>query len=260
MDLQLAGKIALVTGASRGIGLAITRALVAEGVTVIGAARAVSPELAGSGAYGITADLATKNGPPELVHAALDRHGEIDILVNNVGGGDAADLRPFFDYDDDLWQKAFELNLFSAVRTCRAAMPSLIRRRGLVVNISSVGARMPHTGPVPYTTAKAALTAYGKSLAEEWGPHGVRVVTVTPGPTRTSVWTDPDGVGAALAAAQGVSHSDLLAGMAAASGIQSGRLVEPEQVASLVAYLASPRAISMTGQDYLIDGGAIKTA
>jgi NAD(P)-dependent dehydrogenase (short-subunit alcohol dehydrogenase family) len=119
---------------------------------------------------------------------------------------------------------------------------------------------MPHTGPVPYTTAKAALTAYGKSLAEECGPHGVRVVTVTPGPTRTSVWTDPDGVGAALAAAQGVSHSDLLAGMAAASGIQSGRLVEPEQVASLVAYLASPRAISMTGQDYLIDGGAIKTA
>jgi NAD(P)-dependent dehydrogenase (short-subunit alcohol dehydrogenase family) len=239
MDLQLAGKIALVTGASRGIGLAITRALVAEGVTVIGAARAVSPELAGSGAYGITADLATKNGPPELVHAALDRHGEIDILVNNVGGGDAADLRPFFDYDDDLWQKAFELNLFSAVRTCRAAMPSLIRRRGLVVNISSVGARMPHTGPVPYTTAKAALTAYGKALAEECVPHGV---------------------GAALAAAQGVSHSDLLAGMAAASGIQSGRLVEPEQVASLVAYLASPRAISMTGQDYLIDGGAIKTA
>lgn len=260
MDLHLTGKTALVTGASRGIGLAIVRALIAEGATVIGSARTVSTELADSGATTITADLATPAGPPQLVRAVLDQHGDIDILVNNVGGGDATDLRAFFDYDDALWQQVFDLNFFSAVRACRAAMPSVVRRHGLIVNISSVGARMPHSGPVPYTTAKAALTAFGKALAEEHGDQGVRVVTVTPGPTRTSLWTDPNGFGAAVAAAQGVPHADLLAGLATASGIRSGQLIEPEQVASLVAYLASPQAASMTGQDYLIDGGAIKTA
>lgn len=259
MDLQLSGKTALVTGASRGIGLAIVRALIAEGATVVGSARTVSTELADSGAYAITADLATPDGPAQLVHSAIDQHGDIDLLVNNVGGGDASGLRDFFGYDDDLWQQVFDLNFFSAVRACRAAMPSVIRRHGLVVNISSVGARLPHDGPVPYTTAKAALTAFGKALAEEFGDQGVRVVTVSPGPTRTSLWTDPDGFGGALAAAQGVPHADLVAGLAAASGIRSGRLVEPEQVAALVAYLASPLAASMTGQDYLVDGGAIKT-
>lgn len=260
MDLQLTGKTALVTGASRGIGLAIVRALAGEGATVIGCARTVSPELADSSAHAITTDLATPGGPADLVRSALDRHGDLDILVNCAGGGDAGDLRAFFDYDDELWHKTFNLNLFATVRTCRAAMPSVIRRRGLVVNISSIGARMPHTGPVPYTTAKAALTAFGKALAEEYGDQGVRVVTVTPGPTRTSLWTDPHGFGAAVAAAQGISHADLLAGLAAASGIRSGQLVEPEQVASLVTYLASPLAASITGQEYLVDGGAVKTA
>lgn len=260
MDLQLTGKTALVTGASRGIGLAIVRALTAEGATVIGAARTVSTELADTGAHAITADLATPAGPTDLVRSVIDRHGDIDILVNSVGGGDPNDLHAFLDYDDELWQKSFDLNFLSAVRACRAALPSLLRRHGLVVNISSIGARMPHTGPVPYTTAKAALTAFGKALAEEFGDQGIRAVTVTPGPTRTSLWTDPHGFGGAIAAAQGVSHADLLAGLASASGIRSGKLIEPEQIASLVAYLASPQAASMTGQDYLVDGGAIKTA
>jgi NAD(P)-dependent dehydrogenase (short-subunit alcohol dehydrogenase family) len=259
MDLHLAGKLALVTGASRGIGLAITRSLITEGATVVGSARTVSTELADSGAHVVTADLATPAGPAEVVRSVLDRHGDIDILVNNVGGGDPTDLRAFFDYDDALWQKTFDLNFFSAVRICRAAMSSVVRRQGVILNISSVGARMPQSGPVPYTTAKAALTAFGKALAEEYGAEGVRVATVTPGPTRTSLWTDPDGFGGAVAAAQGISHADLLAGLAAASGIRSGQLIEPEQVASLVAYLASPLAASMTGQEYLVDGGAIKT-
>ncbi|GAB3450467.1 SDR family NAD(P)-dependent oxidoreductase [Actinophytocola sediminis] len=259
MDLRLTGKTALVTGASRGIGLAIVRTLIAEGVTVVGAARTVSKELADSGAHVITADLATAAGPGELVETVLDQHGDLDILVNNVGGGDASDLRAFFDYDDDIWRKVFDLNFFSTVRACRAAVPSVVRRNGLIVNVSSVGARMPHTGPVPYTTAKAALNAFGKALAEEYGDQGVRVVTVTPGPTRTPLWTDPDGFGGAVAAAQGVPHADLIAGLATASGIRSGQLVEPEQVASLVAYLASPQAASMTGNEYLVDGGAIKT-
>ncbi|MFT3691236.1 SDR family NAD(P)-dependent oxidoreductase [Paenirhodobacter sp.] len=259
MDLFLTDRIALVTGASKGIGLAITRALIAEGATVIGVARNISPELAESGAMVLTADLATADGPARAVRAAMEAHGDIDILVNNVGGGDVADLRSFDQLDDGVWQRMFDVNFHSAVRTCKAALPGLVRRRGVVINISSIGGRMPQAGPTPYTTAKAALTAYGKALAEEFGSQGVRAVTVSPGPARTAMWTDPQGFGGAVAAAQGLSHADLLAGLATASGIQSGRLVEPEDVASLVAFLASPRAISMTGHEYIVDGGAIKT-
>lgn len=258
MDLHLAGKTAVVTGASRGIGLATVRRLRAEGATVIGAARTAAPELSESGAEVVTVDLATPDGPAELVRRVLAAHDGIDVLVNNVGGGDAGDLRSFFDYDDDVWQRTFELNLFSAVRACRAAMPALLARQGLVVNVSSNGARMPHTGPVPYNTAKAALTAYSKALAEEVADQGVRVATVSPGTTRTSIWTDPEGFGAAVARARGVTHAELLDGLASASGIPSGRLVEPEHVAGLIAFLTSPEAASMTGQDYLVDGGSVK--
>ncbi|TDV51882.1 SDR family NAD(P)-dependent oxidoreductase [Actinophytocola oryzae] len=260
MDLHLTGKIALVTGASRGIGLATARALVAEGATVIAAARNLSDALTDSGAHPRTVDLATPAGPATLVRSVLEEYGDLDILVNNVGGGDAEDLRDFFGYDDAIWQRTFDLNFYSAVRACQAGIDSLVRRRGLVVNVSSSGARMPHTGPVPYTTAKAALNAFSKAFAEEYGGRGVRVVTVSPGPTRTSLWTDPDGFGGAVAAAQGISHADLLTGIAAASGVLSGQMVEPEQVASLIAYLASPQAAGITGHDYLVDGGAVKTA
>jgi len=185
VDLQLKGKTAVVTGGNKGIGLAIVRALVAEGVTVVGAARTVSAELADCGAQAIAVDLSTPDGPAELVRSVRAAHGDIDLLVNNVGGGEAKDVRSFFAYDDDLWRQVFDLNFFSAVRACRAAVSSVARRRGLIVNISSIGARLPGSGPVPYTTAKAALTAFSKALAEECGERGVRVVTISPGPTRT---------------------------------------------------------------------------
>jgi NAD(P)-dependent dehydrogenase (short-subunit alcohol dehydrogenase family) len=258
MDLHLNGKIALVTGASRGIGLAIARALVAEGATVVGAARTATPELKESGAETVEVDLSTPDGPPALVAGVLERHGHLDLLVNNAGGGDSRRLGGVLDYDDDLWREMFELNLFAAVRMCRAAVPSLVGRRGLVVNISSMGARMPQTGPVPYNAAKAALNAYGKALAEEYDAQGLRVVTVSPGPTRTPLWTAPDGFGAAVAAAQGVPLEALIENLATASGIHSGRLVEPEDVGAFVAFLASPMAASMTGHEYLVDGGAVK--
>ena len=258
MDLRLTGKIAVVTGASRGIGLAIARALAAEGVTVIGAARTPSAELTRISADAIAVDLSTPTGPGQLVQSVLDRHGDIDVLVNNVGGGDPADLRSFNEYDDTVWQRTFDLNLFAAVRACRAALPSLLRRRGVVINISSAGARLPHIGPIPYNAAKAALNAFGKGLAEEYADRGVRAVTVSPAGTRTGLWTEPGGFGATLAAAQGISHEELLANVAAAAGISTGKLIEPDHVAAMVTYLASPLAVSATGNNYLVDGGAVK--
>lgn len=138
-------------------------------------------------------------------------------------------------------------------------LPGLLRRGGVIVNVSSIGARLPGEGPMPYTTAKSAVSAFGKALAEEYGPQGVRVLTVSPGPTRTSIWTDPDGFAGAVATAQGVTHQELLHAIPAAAGMHSGQLLEPAQIASLITYAASPQASGMTGHDYPVDDGAIKT-
>jgi NAD(P)-dependent dehydrogenase (short-subunit alcohol dehydrogenase family) len=260
MDLQLNGKRAVVTGASKGIGLATVRTLTAEGVRVVAAARTAPPELKETGAITITADLASADGVRTLIETALAELGGLDVLVNNVGGGDGAALGGFLAFDDRQWEEIYGLNLFAAVRATRAAMPSLLENGGAIVNVSSNGARIPHAGPVPYTTAKAALTAFGKALAEEFGPRGVRVNTVSPGPVRTAMWEAPDGYGAGLAASMGLEREQLVAGLPAAMGMTTGHLVEPDEVAALIAYLASPLAASTTGTDHLIDGGAVKTA
>ncbi|MGY4916238.1 SDR family NAD(P)-dependent oxidoreductase [Streptomyces sp. 900116325] len=128
----------------------------------------------------------------------------------------------FLSFTDQQWQQSLDLNFLAAVRTGRAALPSLLRRRGALVNISSNGARMPHAGPVPYTTAKAALTAFGKALAEEFGPQGVRINTISPGPVRAATWESPDGYGAELARSMGVNQEQLLAQIPAAIGMTIG--------------------------------------
>jgi NAD(P)-dependent dehydrogenase (short-subunit alcohol dehydrogenase family) len=248
----------LVTGASRGIGLATARAFIDQGARVIGASRAITPELAATGAHTVAADLTTADGIDRLIKEA----GDLDVLVNNVGGGDdgAAGLHGFLDVDDAEWRAFFDLNFFTAVRVTRAALPGLIARRGVIVNVSSVGARVPANGPVAYNTAKAALTALGKALAEEFGPAGVRVVTVSPGPTRTAVWEAPGGLGSQLAAAANADHQQFLAQVPAAMGMTTGRFAEPDEVAQLIAFMASDQAGSITGADFLIDGGLVKTA
>ncbi|HEY7484219.1 MAG TPA: oxidoreductase [Streptosporangiaceae bacterium] len=256
MDLHLSGKTAVVTGASRGIGLAVTRTLVAEGMRVVGAARTITTELEETGAIPVSADLSTAEGVGRLV----DEASVIDVLVNNVGGGDDVDLGGFLSLDDAHWRENFDVNFYSALRVTRAALPSLIDRRGAIVNVSSAGARVPSGGPVAYNVAKAALTALSKALAEEFGPRGVRVNTVSPGPVRTSIWESADGFGGKLAANAGVDLPDFLEQVPEMMGMTTGRIAEPEEVAALIAYLASDRARSVCGADYAINGGLIKTA
>ncbi len=264
MNLQLDGKTAVVTGASRGIGLATVAALAEEGMHVMAGARTITPELKDTGAVPVAVDLSTPDGPSRLIEQATAELGTLDLLVNNVGGGGSGDsgdslTSGFLAFSDPQWNEALDLNFLAAVRTTRGALPSLLAKRGAIVNISSNGARTPHAGPTPYTTAKAALTALGKALAEEFGAQGIRVNTVSPGPVRTAMWESPDGYGAELAGAMGLEHEQLLARLPAAAGMTTGRLVEPFEVAALVAYLASPLAESTTGADHIIDGGAIKT-
>ncbi|BCB74597.1 SDR family oxidoreductase [Phytohabitans flavus] len=261
MDLGLDGKTAVVTGASRGIGLASVQRLMSEGAQVVAGARTLTAELKETGALVVSADLATAAGATVLAERAIAELGGIDVLVNNVGGGvGEGQTGGFLHFDDEQWLGTYELNFLSAVRVTRATLPSLLDRRGVIVNISSNGARQPGSGPVPYTTAKAALTAFGKALNEEFGPQGVRVNTVSPGPVRTSLWEGAERYGAELARTLGLPHEELLRVLPGQVGMTTGRFVEPAEVATLVAYLASPITASVAGADFMIDGGAVKTA
>lgn len=262
MELGINGKTAVVTGASRGIGLAITETLAAEGVRVMGASRTITPELEKVTAATVSADLSTRDGAVKVVEQALNAVGGIDFLVNNVGAGDSdtLSLGGFLDVDDDQWQALFNLNLFSAVWTTRAALPSILERKGAIVNVSSINARLPSGSPVGYAEAKAALTQLSKRLSEELAPRGVRVNTVSPGVVASPLWTNPNGFGGKVANASGVSHDELLSSIPEQFGIASGRITRPDEVADLVAFLLSERAANIHGADHVIDGGTLKVA
>lgn len=259
MDLGLNGRTAIVTGASRGIGLAIVRRLITEGVEVIGAARTITEQLRETGAATVAVDLGTSTGAAELVTQALETLGGIDILVNNVGGAEFNATKGFLDIDDETWQRTLDINLLSAIRVTRAALPSLIERHGTVINMSSIVGRAPGAATTDYGVAKAALTALSKSLAEQFGPQGVRVNTISPGPVRTAFWESPDGPGGKIAAANGIAIEDFLPQLPATIGMTTGKLIEADEIASQVAFLASDHARSILGTDLSIDGGALKT-
>ena len=258
MDLRLNGQTAIVTGASRGIGLAVTRGLVAEGVRVTAGALKSSAELdelAGAGQVrAVEVDLAEPGGPARLVAAAGDR---IDILVNNVG---AAPARPggFGEITDEEWQASLTLNLMAAVRTTRAALPVMLAAgKGSIVNISSANAFLPDPAVMDYSAAKAALANFSKALSKEVGPRGIRVNTVSPGPVATDLWLGQGGVAATVGAATGADPQDVQ--RQAASQMVTGRFTKPEEVADLVVFLASERAGNVTGADFAIDGGLVQT-
>ncbi|WP_432937325.1 SDR family NAD(P)-dependent oxidoreductase [Kribbella sp. CA-253562] len=256
MDLNLSGRTAVVTGASRGIGLATVRTLIGEGMRVVGVARRVTPELEGSGAVAVAADLRSGTHAAAAMSEALTELGGVDVLVNNAGS--AADPTSFLETDEAHWQEIFDLNLFGAIRASQAALPSLIERRGSIVNVSSINARVPAAAPAAYSASKAALTALSKSLAEEFGAQGVRVNTVSPGPIRTPLWDGPDSFGARAATAGGVEQADFVAGIPDLLGVTIGRFGEPEEVASLIAFLVSDLAANITGADVIVDGGTVK--
>ncbi|MEU6190515.1 SDR family oxidoreductase [Nocardia sp. NPDC047038] len=260
MDLHLSGKIAVVTGASRGIGLAISQALVDAGAHVVAGSRSRGAGLgalvdAGKVTF-VSADLSLPGGADDLIAAAAD-HGGIDILVNNVG---AVTVQPggIARVTDDQWQASWDLNVMGTVRPTRAALPQMYRRGGgSIVIVGSVNAYYPDPGIYDYCATKAAVTNFGKALSKELGPRNIRVNSISPGPVTTGLWLDEGGVADTIADASGQSPEQVRSATAGAAAM--GRFTTPDEVADLVVFLASDRSANITGSDLRIDGGFVTT-
>ena len=261
MDLGLSDKVAVVTGASKGIGLAVVRALLDEGASLVAGARSTESLDGLERVTAVAVDLAAPEGPALLVQRAIDEHGRVDVLVNNVG---AVRLRfeGFLGTSDEEFEWAMQMNFVTALRATRAALgPMLKQGGGTVVNVASVNAFFqPDAGTIDYGAAKAALVNLTKSLSQEFGPRGIRVNSVSPGPVSTDLWLGDHGVAETVAAASGVdvdtARENVVAGI---GGFATGRFTTPEEVATLITMLASDRTANVTGANYVIDGGLIKT-
>jgi NAD(P)-dependent dehydrogenase (short-subunit alcohol dehydrogenase family) len=261
VDLMLVDKVAIVTGASKGVGMAVTEALADEGALVVAAARGVSSLQGLENVTAISIDLTKRDAPAELIRHTVNRFGRLDILVNNMGGTRLR-LDGFLNTTDDDFEWALEMNFFTTLRASRAALTTMaMQGSGTIVNVASVNSFFQPDGTtIDYGAAKAAVVNLTKALAQEFGPQGVRINSVSPGPISTDLWFGENGIAEKFAAARDVdvcTARELI--VASMGGIATGRFTTPEEVATLILLLASPRTGNVTGVNYLIDGGLIKT-
>jgi 3-oxoacyl-[acyl-carrier protein] reductase len=244
MELGLRDKVCVVTGSTGGIGRAVAQQLQEEGATVVTSGRRGE----GIGDLHLAVDLSEPGAAEELIRAALGTFERIDCLVNNVGG---TEIRKLEELTDEDWQASFQLNLMSAVRATRAALPGMKERgSGSIVNVSSTAGKRPSGGMPDYSVMKAAMLSYSRLVADLYAADGIRCNAVTPGPTATEAWLGEGG----LADQQG-NRKEVLAKVGA--GRPLGRLAEPEEIAAVIVFLLSERASYVTGAAWSADGGTV---
>lgn len=254
---DFSGKRVLVTGGTKGMGLATVMLMRERGAQVVTTARDESTQLP-AGVHFIRADLGSRAGTDAVVNAILTQYGGVDILINNVGGSSAPGGGALA-LTDAIWDETLQSNLLAAVRLDRGLLPAMLEKgAGVIIHMSSIQRRLPlFESTLAYAAAKAALSNYSKGLANEFGPRGIRINAVAPGFIET---TAASRMIERIAAHGGVSVKqarDQL--MDSLGGIPIGRPGTPEEVAELVAFLASARAASIHGSEHVIDGGTIPT-
>ncbi|QWU17877.1 NAD(P)-dependent dehydrogenase, short-chain alcohol dehydrogenase family [Paenibacillus sophorae] len=265
MDLKLTDKVAVVSGASKGIGLAIVKRFAEEGAKVIAISRSLTEELdlliQNHQVKHLAIDVNTARDTDELSQKLVEAFGRIDILINNVGAIDQRRGQGFLATPSEEWEQLYNLNLFSVVRLTQAALPHIIEQNsGSIVNISSINAQMPELLLPIYGTTKAALNNLTKMLAGEFGPRQIRVNSISPGPVVTPLWNHSEsGLAKSVGAAAGMTSEDIMEKLPAMAGITLGRFAQPEDIANLTVFLASEQASMITGSDYVIDGNLLKT-
>ncbi|SEN15579.1 NAD(P)-dependent dehydrogenase, short-chain alcohol dehydrogenase family [Luteibacter sp. UNCMF331Sha3.1] len=256
-DLRLKDMRAVVTGGTLGLGAAVVKTLADAGARVATAARTL-PSSPVEGVTYVAADLSTAEGTDRLARTVLDDWGGVDILINVLGGSNTPG-GGFAAITDEHWYAELNLNLMPAVRLDRALVPSMLERgAGVVIHVSSIQRVLPlPESTTAYAAAKGALTTYSKSLAREVTPKGVRVLSVAPG------WIETEASVAFAQRTAAAAGTDYEGGkkliMDWLGGIPVGRPATPDEVADLIAFLASPRAASIAGCEYRIDGGTVPT-
>jgi 3-oxoacyl-[acyl-carrier protein] reductase len=257
MDLNLRDRVCLVTASTGGIGLATAKLLVEEGarVVVVGrdSERLTRAREESGAARGIRADLGQPGEPERVVRETVEELGGLDCLVNNLG---VAYQASFEELEDPQWDELWQLNVMSYVRAIRAALPAMRERGGgSIVNLSSSSGKRPSTSMPNYSVTKAAVLSLSRLIADLYAKDGIRCNAVTPGPTATEAWLVDGGLADQQAARTGSTREAVLKSVG--GGRPLGRLAEPEEIASVVAFLCSERASYVTGAAWSADGGTV---
>lgn len=255
-EKELAGKFALVTGGTKGIGKAIADKLASAGATVIVTARKPSEE--NNGHRFIAADLTASGDIDRLTQTIIQEYGTPDILINNVGGT-SSPAGGFQMLSEKDWSRDIELNLMASIRLDKTIVPKMIdKKSGSVIHISSLNGKIPlYQSNFSYGVMKSALNAYSKTLANEVAKHGIRVNTVSPGMVRTTAMeTFLQGYAHSIGKTVAEAAQQIMDGL---GGVPLNRLAEPEEIASLVVFLVSDGAGYITGANMLVDGGTFPT-
>ncbi|HEV2724357.1 MAG TPA: SDR family oxidoreductase [Thermoleophilaceae bacterium] len=242
MELGLNGKACIVTGASRGIGLATARLLASEGASVL--------EISRSGG-GFTADVTDPDAPELIMGECERRFGSVDVLVNNAGTSQAKPLEELTDGD---WQAQWELHVMGPMRLMRAAGERM-GEGGRIVNVCSSSGKRPSLTNAAYSVTKAAQLSLSRTFADAYAGRGLLVNAVAPGAVETPLWTEEGGLADQAARAKGISREEALE--AAAAKIPLGRLGTEEEIAAVIVFLCSQRASNVTGAAWSADGGAV---